>query len=558
MNPIIRNFWSIFRRFRLAMTLNVLGMAIAFAAFMVIMMQWHYDVTFDDATPHGDCIFRVESELTGLGSTPVVSRPYAESFIQSSAHIESGCLLYAMDIPLFLTVRDELSGQESYFNELCNPATPSLTRVFDFEMLEGSADALEVENQLLIPESLARKWFGNQSALGKRVETGDLQLFREDKAYIVGGVYRDFPQNSTLQNVVYASAGDFAKNDWGEVSYSFFVRLDDPSVASDLLDNFKVYAQRLDFNLEEYPFFFNYIRPLKDLHWVEGLNFDSVPKASRQTSYLLFTIAWVIIFIAAINFTNFSTALAPIRMRSINTQRVLGSTVGHLRWQLAAEAMLVSFLAFLLSILFLYVAKENGFDEKIAPIDILDSDAHMDLPLSKGYHLKFARTGSHFANYDTLISIVRFKAHYLDIYGGTLKNLSICMGTGVEGKCLIHSTGKVMDHFVSSDKKTTCESMSDAVKAAMEAKPGRWAFINVIDSFEPTDGCERATNLGNIGILASYDPVAVDQAAIDITFGAAPDSQTRATWEEHHSTMLTAVSEANGVGKTHYRLTVIQ
>ena len=137
MNPIIRNFWSIFRRFRLAMTLNVLGMAIAFAAFMVIMMQWHYDVTFDDATPHGDCIFRVESELTGLGSTPVVSRPYAESFIQSSAHIESGCLLYAMDIPLFLTVRDELSGQESYFNELCNPATPSLTRVFDFEMLEG-------------------------------------------------------------------------------------------------------------------------------------------------------------------------------------------------------------------------------------------------------------------------------------------------------------------------------------------------------------------------------------------------------------------------------------
>lgn len=380
MNPIIRNFWSIFRRFRLAMTLNVLGMAIAFAAFMVIMMQWHYDVTFDDATPHGDCIFRVESELTGLGSTPVVSRPYAESFIQSSAHIESGCLLYAMDIPLFLTVRDELSGQESYFNELCNPATPSLTRVFDFEMLEGSADALEVENQLLIPESLARKWFGNQSALGKRVETGDLQLFREDKAYIVGGVYRDFPQNSTLQNVVYASAGDFAKNDWGEVSYSFFVRLDDPSVASDLLDNFKVYAQRLDFNLEEYPFFFNYIRPLKDLHWVEGLNFDSVPKASRQTSYLLFTIAWVIIFIAAINFTNFSTALAPIRMRSINTQRVLGSTVGHLRWQLAAEAMLVSFLAFLLSILFLYVAKENGL-ERLVTTDLALS-GHIDLLLA--------------------------------------------------------------------------------------------------------------------------------------------------------------------------------
>lgn len=200
----------------------------------------------------------------------------------------------------------------------------------------------------------------------------------------------------------------------------------------------------------------------------------------------------------------------------------------------------------------LAVAKENGFDNSIAPIDILDSEGSMDLPV-KGYHLSFARTGSHFARYDTLISIVRFKAHFLDFYGGTLKNLSICMGT-LEGKCLIHSAGEVMSHFSSRDDKTTCEAMSDAVKAAMQAKAGRWAFINVIDAFEPSDGCQDATNLGKIGILASLDPVAVDQAAIDITFGAAPTEATRAAWEERHSTMLTDIAEKNGVGKTHYRL----
>lgn len=202
----------------------------------------------------------------------------------------------------------------------------------------------------------------------------------------------------------------------------------------------------------------------------------------------------------------------------------------------------------------LEVARGNGFDESIAPIDILDSDGHMDLPVSKGYHLKFARTGSHFANYDTLISMVRFKAHYLDFYGGTLKNLSICMGTGVEGKCLVHSAGEVMDYFSSRDDKTTCEAMSDAVKAAMEAKQGRWVFINVIDAFNPEDSCEEIKNLGNIGMLAGFDPVAVDQAAIDITFGAAPNAQVRAQWEERHSTMLTTIAEANGVGSTHYRL----
>lgn len=205
----------------------------------------------------------------------------------------------------------------------------------------------------------------------------------------------------------------------------------------------------------------------------------------------------------------------------------------------------------------LAVAKENGFDASIAPIDILDADGHIDLPVSNGYHLKFLRTGSHFANYDTLISVVRFKAHFLDFYGGTLKNLSICMGTGTEGKCHIHSAGEVMEYFSSRDDQTTCESMSDAVKAAMQAKPDRWVFINVIDAFEPQDGCQSAQNLGNIGILASYDPVALDQAAIDITFGAAPTAEVRAQWEKQHSTMLTAISERNGVGKTHYRLTVL-
>ena len=200
------------------------------------------------------------------------------------------------------------------------------------------------------------------------------------------------------------------------------------------------------------------------------------------------------------------------------------------------------------------VARANGFDESIAPIDILDTDGYMDLAVKNGFHLKFARTGSHFANYDTLISIVRFKAHYLAFYGGTLKNLSICMGTGVEGKCLIHSAGEVMDHFSSRDDKTTCESMSDAVKAALDAKKERWAFINVIDAFEPEDGCEFAQNLGNIGILASLDPVAVDQAAIDLTYRAAPNKEIRDRWESTHSTMLTAIAESNGVGKTHYRL----
>ena len=203
----------------------------------------------------------------------------------------------------------------------------------------------------------------------------------------------------------------------------------------------------------------------------------------------------------------------------------------------------------------LRVVEGNGFSG-IAPVDILDSEGDMDLPVRGGYRLKHARTGRHFANYESLISVVRFKAHQLPRYGGTMKNLSICLGS-MSGKALIHSGGQVDTHYTSTPRQVTAEAMADAVKAAMDFRPNRWCFINVLDSIEPDDGCSSTANLGNIGIFASTDPVALDQAAVDLTFGAAPDEDTRRAWEEYHSTQLLPIAEKIGVGRTQYRLVSI-
>lgn len=200
----------------------------------------------------------------------------------------------------------------------------------------------------------------------------------------------------------------------------------------------------------------------------------------------------------------------------------------------------------------LALAKRHGYAD-LAPVDILDAAGDMDLPVNNGYRLKYTRTGRHFAQYDSILSMVRFKAHYLPRYGGTLKNLSICMGS-LSGKALIHSGGDVDTHYTSSDARTTGEAMADAVKAAMDAKPGRWAFIQVLDAVEPQDQCEGTRNLGDIGIFASRDPVALDQAAIDLTFRAAANTAQRRAWDAYHSTFLPELAEKIGVGKTHYRL----
>ena len=200
----------------------------------------------------------------------------------------------------------------------------------------------------------------------------------------------------------------------------------------------------------------------------------------------------------------------------------------------------------------LRVAKDHGFAD-IGPIDILDADGEMDLPVTGGKYLQYHRTGSHFANYDSVLSIVKFKAHHIRDYGGTLKNLTICLAS-TSGKAIIHSAGRDEQRYNPAGMEEFLESMADAAKAAVDAKKDRWVFINVLCDLKPDDDCSDAEPLADIGILASLDPVALDQAAVDFTFGAAPSDVVREAWEQKHNVRLLKYAEERGVGKRNYRL----
>lgn len=197
-------------------------------------------------------------------------------------------------------------------------------------------------------------------------------------------------------------------------------------------------------------------------------------------------------------------------------------------------------------------ARANGFD-RIGPVDILDARGDMELPITGGRHLSAARTGAHLARYDSLVAITRFKGHHLPRYGGVLKSLSICLGS-IGGKARIHSLGATDGHYISSDERASTEAMADAVKGALEFRPGGWLFIGVMDAFEPDDGDPDARNLGDVGIFASADPVALDQAMLDIAYGAAATLEIARRWTREHMTYLPACAEAIGAGSTRYRL----
>ena len=152
-------------------------------------------------------------------------------------------------------------------------------------------------------------------------------------------------------------------NEYGNQNYFFFFRLDDPSNIEVVKENFKKNfdaSQQFgkDFKWEKDGIELM-MTPLPKLHFLTNVSFDSMPKASRQTMHVLFAIAFVILLIAGINFTNFSTALTPMRIKSINTQKVLGSPDSVLRTSLLGEAVIVSIVAYLISLGLLFIAGQT-------------------------------------------------------------------------------------------------------------------------------------------------------------------------------------------------------
>lgn len=173
----------------------------------------------------------------------------------------------------------------------------------------------------------------------------------------------------------------------------------------------------------------------------------------------------------------------------------------------------------------LRVMKDHGFTA-IAPVDIMDADGSMNLPVIGGTHLKEDVVGAHFANYDFMVNLAHFKGHAMAGFGGVLKNMSIGIAS-VEGKCLIHTSGASTTSIYGGNQDEFLESMAEAAKAVADHLGENILYIDVMNNLSvdcDCDGYPAKPTMQDIGILASLDPVALDQACVDLVY-AAPDGK---------------------------------
>lgn len=207
----------------------------------------------------------------------------------------------------------------------------------------------------------------------------------------------------------------------------------------------------------------------------------------------------------------------------------------------------------------LQAAEAHGFTA-IAPVDIMDAEGDTALPVKGGKHLKEDFVGSHYLAYDFTVILSHFKGHAMGGFGGAIKNMSIGIASA-EGKAWIHTAGRTKqdpwNNLPAQDD--FLESMAEAAKAIADHCGDRILYISVANNLSVDCDCDsnpEEPKMGDIGILASLDPVALDMACTDLVRNADDPGKVHLIEriDSRHGMHTLEYAEAIGLGSRKYEL----
>ena len=206
--------------------------------------------------------------------------------------------------------------------------------------------------------------------------------------------------------------------------------------------------------------------------------------------------------------------------------------------------------------------KDHGFMD-IAKVDIMDEEGDMSLPVENGFHLKENLVGAHLKNYDSMLVLSHFKGHAMGGFGGALKNISIGIGSS-NGKAWIHTAGKTkspselwnnlpeQDHFL--------ESMADACESVINyIGKENMLYINIANNLSVDCDCDsnpHIPEMADLGIFASTDPVALDQACYDAVINSTDPGKAALIerMDSRHGIHTVEAASELGLGNREYEI----
>lgn len=200
----------------------------------------------------------------------------------------------------------------------------------------------------------------------------------------------------------------------------------------------------------------------------------------------------------------------------------------------------------------------NGWT--FCPVDIMDEHGDANLPVEGGFHLKEVAVGKNLLDYDSMLVLTHFKGHAMGGYGGSMKNIAIGCASGQTGKRQVHGVGAnpPADWTSWPGKEQLMELMADSAKAVADHFGKRITYINVLRNLSVDCDCAgtraQAPTMKDIGILASNDLLAIDQAACDLVFGAPDNKGLVERIESRHGLRQLSAMAEHKMGNPQYEL----
>ena len=347
---------KVFRKTGVSTLINILGMSVAFAAAMILMVQVRWDTTYDANFEGHKQVFRMENNWMdkGLFSTSF-SRPMIEIIKTASPNIEALGTYWTM--PHEVTLKKD--GEETILSVPSARVDSSMFSVFPFEWVEGSAREFTASETAVVSEEYAKTFFGDESALGKNFKAGNGVEVQ------VVGVFKDMPKNYSMHYGVLVNLGDDFLDDSNEWSFPAFVKLKDPSLAKET--ETRMVSALLEYvgddvdeaQANEFRKGFR-ISNLHEAHFERDVR-ANIASANKAITVTLAAIAILLILIAIINFINFAFAEIPFRIKNINTRKVLGERRGSLVGRQLLHAGLIALTAFAIACLIMHVVSGTSW-----------------------------------------------------------------------------------------------------------------------------------------------------------------------------------------------------
>ncbi|MEM9327014.1 MAG: ABC transporter permease, partial [Bacteroidota bacterium] len=342
----LRNLW----KHRLNTSLNLLGLSMGITVFLFIMLWVHHETSYDGYHEKADHIYRISNtfrseseEFSQAISGPALGAQLPEAFSAISAGVRVGQSSAQVEIDGQLFFEDRILVVDDTFFE-----------VFDFDIVQGNADnPFDPLNGVVITESLAKKYFGDENPLGQAVVTDN------EDPLVVSAVVKDAPPNSQLQYSMLISM-DLLKDmygmpnmddEWGGGWFYTYLVMQDGVAIDQLEEEINAHIlPKLQWFTERNMSYEYFLQPLTSIHLASDLRYDFGSNGSTQNVLIFLIVGIVILLLACINYVNLSTAAAINRAKEVGIKRVIGASRKVIFFQHLTETTVVLLCSALLSV----------------------------------------------------------------------------------------------------------------------------------------------------------------------------------------------------------------